>query len=70
MVQKFDSWRLVSQLVQFIQINATLLTLDIDWPPSIQRLVHTFKAVLLLTFDVIPVSEREIRNYVFDETCE
>jgi antibiotic biosynthesis monooxygenase (ABM) superfamily enzyme len=48
----------VSQLVQFIQINATLLTLDIDWPPSIQRLVHTFKAVLLLTFDVIPVSDR------------
>lgn len=53
--QKFDSWQFMNQFIQFVQINATILTLDIDWPPAIRHFVHVVKGIFLLTFDLIPV---------------
>ena len=41
------SFGMSSQLLQFLQINATILSLNVKWPPALERLFSVLKIFLL-----------------------
>jgi hypothetical protein len=55
--QSFDVSRAGSQFIQFLQINATIWTLKVDWPPAIKRFAEVIEAVFVFHFELIPVGK-------------
>ena len=45
----------LSQLLQYFQINATVLSIRVDWPPAVQRLVAIFRVLFVFDFHIFHV---------------
>lgn len=45
----------LSQLLHFLQINATVLSIRVDWPPAVERLIEICRVVFVFDFHVFHV---------------